>query len=215
MMTKHALLIKQLILLVFISLAFMNSASYAQVSIRALDALKGLQVGDDAPLFNLENQDEEVVLLEDILKEGPVVLVFYRGQWCPICNRHLGRFQDSLSLINSLDASVIAISPEQPEYLYAMKDKVDLEFDLLYDRGYFVASEFGLLFDPGQSLRDRYDKLLSANFRDAHQDERGLLPIPATFIIGQDGKIAWRQFNPNYKKRSSVSEIIDALKAIN
>ena len=214
MMNKYALLIKQNVLIVFILLAFMSSIS-AQVNIQALDALKGLQVGDEAPVFHLENQDEEVVYLEDKLKEGPVVLVFYRGQWCPICNRHLGRFQDSLSLINNLDASVIAISPEQPEYLYTMKEKVDLEFDLLYDQGYFVASEYGLLFDPGESLRNRYDKMLNANFEEAHQDERGLLPIPATFIIGQDGKILWRQFDPNYKNRSSVLEIIEALKEIN
>ena len=214
MRTKYALLMNQIVLLVCTSLAFMNSTS-AQVNIQALDVLKGLQVGDDASLFHLENQDEEVVYLEDKLKEGPVVLVFYRGQWCPICNRHLGRFQDSLSLINNLDASVIAVSPEQPEYLYAMKEKVDLEFDLLYDQGYFVASEYGLLFDPGESLRNRYNKLLNANFEEAHQDERGLLPIPATFIIGQNGKILWRQFDPNYKNRSSVIEIIDALKAIN
>lgn len=191
------------------------SAVHAQVNIQALDMLKGLQVGDIAPLFHLENQDEEVVYLEDKLKEGPVVIVFYRGQWCPVCNRHLGRFQDSLSLINNLDASVIAISPEQPEYLYTMKENVDLEFDLLYDQGYFIASEFGLLFDPGDSLRNRYDKLLNANFKEAHQDERGLLPIPATFIIGQEGEILWRQFDPNYKKRSSVMEIIEVLRDIN
>lgn len=214
MMNKYALLIKQNVLLVFILLAFMSSIS-AQVNIQALDALKGLQVGDEAPFFHLENQDEEVVYLEDKLKEGSVVLVFYRGQWCPICNRHLGRFQDSLSLISNLDASVISISPEQPEYLSAMKEKVDLDFDLLYDQGYFVASEYGLLFDPGESLRNRYDKMLNANFEEAHQDERGLLPIPATFIIGQDGKILWRQFDPNYKNRSSVLEIIEALKEIN
>lgn len=213
-MNKYAFLNRVFLLIVFTSLVFIIPNS-AQVNIQALDALKGLQVGDDAPLFHLENQDEEVVYLEDKLKEGPVVLVFYRGQWCPICNRHLGRFQDSLSLIKNLDASVIAISPEQPEYLYAMKEKVDLEFDLLYDQGYFVTSEFGLLFDPGESLRNRYNKLLNANFEEAHQDERGLLPIPATFVIGQDGKIVWRQFDPNYKNRSSVLEIIEALKAIN
>jgi peroxiredoxin len=183
----------------------------AQINLLELKELKGLEIGVIAPSFDAVNQNEEWIHLDSVLKDGPLVVIFYRGQWCPYCNRHLSSFQDSLSLISEFGAKVVAISPEQPRYLKTMESKVDLSYDLLYDKGYKIASDYGLLFDTGVALRNRYNTILGADFKDAHQDDRGFLPIPATFIIDRDRRIIWKQFDPNYKARSSVLAILSVL----
>jgi len=185
--------------------------AHAQINILELEDLKGLEIGVIAPNFDAVNQNGQRIHLDSVLKDGPLVLVFYRGQWCPFCNRHLAVFQDSLALVSAFGANVVALSPEQPTYLQAMESKLELSYDLLYDEGYKIASDYGLLFDPGVALRNRYNTFLKANFKEAHQDDRGFLPIPATFIIDRDRRVVWKHFDPNYKVRSSVLEVLSVL----
>ena len=96
-------------------------------------ALDGLQVGELVPEFSALDQEGKLVSVKELLSEGPVVLVFYRGQWCPICNQHLQSFQDSLLLLEEFGVQLVAISPESPEYLMKMAEKNNLTFGLLYD----------------------------------------------------------------------------------
>jgi len=170
--------------------------------------LKGLEVGQTINNFEAIDQDGKLFKLDETLKKRPVVIIFYRGFWCPYCNKHLKNLQDSLSQIEEKGATVIAISPEKPEYLDKMAEKTGAKFTLLYDEGYKISDAFNVTFRPDSGTLVLYNTVLRANLKESHSDDSQRLPIPATFIIGQDSKIVWRQFDPDYKKRSMVKDIL-------
>jgi peroxiredoxin len=186
----------------------------AQDNRRAKEA-KGLKPGVEAPKFQATDMHGNTFSLQQALKESPVVVIFYRGHWCPVCNKHLGVLQDSLQFILDKGAKVVAVSPEKPDLLTKTSEITGAGFTLLYDEGYSIADAYDVTFRPGGLDRTMYNTFLGANLKEAHSDDSQRLPIPATFVIGQDGKIAWRHFDPDYKKRSTVSEILDALSKIN
>ena len=193
---------------------FISSTLTAQ-NYRTAEETKGLPVGIKAPDFSAIDQHGNVFKLSDHLRNGePVVIVFYRGYWCPVCDKHLGKLQDSLMLIEAAGAKVIAISPEKPEYLEKMAEKTGAEFQLLFDDGYRIADAYAVTFKAGATTLLIYNTVLNANLKKTHSDDSQRLPIPATYIIGPEGKIIWRQFNPDYKKRSTVKEILDVLRKI-
>ncbi len=172
---------------------------------------QGLEVGLKAPLFAAMDQDGNHFKLEQALEKGPVVLIFYRGHWCPVCNKHLEKVQDSLQGIYEKGASVVAISPEKVELLNKTANKTNAAFTLLHDAGYQIADAYDVTFKPDSMSRLMYNTMLGANLKSAHDDDSQRLPIPATFIIGTDGKILWRHFDPDYKKRSTVQDILKHL----
>ncbi len=178
---------------------------------KSVKDVHGLSVGETAPKFYAMDADSNQFSLEEALKKDPVVLIFYRGFWCPVCNKHLGSIQDSLKMIEEKGAKVIAISPEKPEYLDKMAVKTGAKFTLLYDEGYKIADAYDVTFKPGAMQLFTYNIGLGAKLKETHSDKSQQLPIPATFIVNQNGKIIWRQFDPDYKKRSSVKEILKAL----
>jgi peroxiredoxin len=117
--------------------------------------------------------------------------------------------------MQNMGAQVVAVSPEKPELLAKTTEKTGADFTLLYDEDYRISDAFDVTFTPGGMDRTMYNTFLGANLKQAHSDDSQRLPIPATFVIGKDGKIAWRHFDPDYKKRSTVSEILDALSKMN
>lgn len=189
----------------------MMTGSFAQNE-KKVNEISGRQVGEQAPLFSAHDAANEIFSLKTELAKNPAVLIFYRGFWCPICNAHLGKLQDSLQLIRDEGAQVIAVSPEKPEYLNKMANQTGAQFTLLYDEGYRIANAYDVTFKPTMSQLVIYNVGLGAHLKETHSDESQRLPIPATFIINQQGKIIWRQFDPNYKNRSSVKDIIEALR---
>lgn len=198
---------KKLTLILLVLLAF--SQSMAQT--KAENETRGLPIGAEAPLIQLVNQDSLPFSSAEALKTGPLLVVFYRGQWCPYCNKHLSAINDSLELLKAKGVTVVAISPEQPAYLRTMVDKTGGGFTFLYDAGYQTALAFDVLFDPGSEVKNRYNQRAKANMAAAHNDSRELLPIPASFLINQQGEVVWRHFEHDYKKRSSVADILNAL----
>ena len=191
-------------------LLILNITMNAQ-DFKTVDEAEGLQVGTVAPVFKAIDADNNEYALEHALESGPVVMIFYRGYWCPYCNKHLALIQDSLEFIYELGASVIAISPEKPVYLEKIRRKTGSEFTLLYDEGYRIANAFDVTFMPNQKQIRKYNTFMGANLKETHSDDTQRLPIPATYIIDRNGRIAWRQFDPNYKNRSMVSQILKAL----
>jgi len=182
----------------------------AQEKIRA-ETLDGLPIGTVVEDFSTVDQNGNDFNLALALEKGPLVLVFYRGFWCPYCNKHLEILQDSLSMIEELGAGVVAISPEKPEFLEKMVEKSGAAFTLLYDEDYLIEDAFGLTFNPSKMQLTSYNVFLGAKLKESHSDDSQRLPIPATYIIDQDRKIVWRQFDPDYKKRSSVRSILSVL----
>jgi len=197
-----------LLSLVISMLSFTNSFAQDYPSV---DELKGLKVGSNAPRFEAKDNLGNHFTLQKELENGPVILVFYRGQWCPICNRHLSSIQDSLELIKAKGAKIVAVSPEKPELSKKMAQKTAADYTILYDKGYEIGTAYDVVFQPKQQVVELYNSKLSADLENAHSDGSTRLPIPATYVIGQDGKIIWRHFDPDYKKRASVKELIEVI----
>lgn len=172
---------------------------------------EGLAPGSKAPLFKAIDAKNQEFDLAEALKTGPVVLIFYRGEWCPYCNRHLALVQDSLSLITEKGATVVAVSPQKPEYLDKIIEKTKAEFKVLYDDGYKISDAYDVTFTPEKKTLFNYNTFLNAKLKKSQSDESQRLPIPATYIIDRRGSIVWRHFNPDYHKRSSVKEILENL----
>ena len=199
---------KPVLLILLISLNM--SPGFSQTYKDASEA-KGLAVGTKAPLFSTIDADSSTFKLAEALKIGPIVIIFYRGHWCPVCNKHLSQIQDSLSLIMEKGATVIAVSPEKPEYLEKMEEKTGAKFRLLYDKDYKISDAYDVTFLPDTKQIVLYNTMLNAKLKESHSEDRQRLPIPATYIIDSKGNIVWRQFDPDYKNRSTVKDIINNL----
>ncbi|PJA08722.1 MAG: alkyl hydroperoxide reductase [Flavobacteriales bacterium CG_4_10_14_0_2_um_filter_32_8] len=177
-------------------------------SLKTVNDAKGSEVGQVVENFTATDVNNNPVSLEKTLEKGPVVLIFIRGQWCPICNRHMNTIQDSLKYIQDKGAQVVVISPEKPEFIEKTIEKSKAEFIVLYDEGQKISDYFDVTFNPDGKTKAIYNTVLGAKLKESHTDDSERLPIPATFIIDKNKKIIWRQFDPDYKNRSTVKDII-------
>ncbi|PKL10105.1 MAG: alkyl hydroperoxide reductase [Spirochaetae bacterium HGW-Spirochaetae-7] len=175
---------------------------------RKAEEATGLSVGSMVTDFSAVDLYGQSWSLYAALEKGPVAVIFYRGQWCPVCNAHLKKLQDGLASIQAKGAMVVAVSPERSEFLKRTQEKTGAEFALLYDEGYRISDLFDLTFMPDSKARFMYNTVLGAKLKTANTDDSERLPIPATYIIGTDRMVAWRHFDPDYKKRSSIEEIL-------
>ncbi|MBC7947595.1 MAG: AhpC/TSA family protein [Chitinophagaceae bacterium] len=176
----------------------------------AQDAPEGLFINSKAPDFRAKDQNGKEVRLKDLLKNGKVVLVFYRGQWCPYCSKYLKKLEDSLQLINGKGATVVAITPELPENVNKMVEKTDAKFPVLYDEGLKIMKAYEVEFEVPENVLTRYRN--SGIKIDENNGKNGnFLPIPATYIIDKESTITYRFFQSDYKKRPSVQEILTNL----
>lgn len=170
------------------------------------------KVGDKAPDFTLKNASGEDVKLSTLLADGPVVLTWYRGGWCPYCNITLAALQQELPEIRAAGAQLVALTPELPDKSLTTTEKNHLEFDVLTDLNHKVAKEYGIAFDLTPEVRELYSKnfdLTEFNGKDAGN---GTLPLAATYIIGKDGVIQWAFADADYRKRAEPDDIITFLK---
>ena len=171
---------------------------------------KGLKVGDTAPLFAATDNNGKPFSLESALKKGDVVLMFYRGQWCPFCNKQMSQMNDSLSLITGKGATVVAISPEIQENVVKTIEKTKASFPVISDVQMKIMKDYQVNFAVPQATIDRY-KNFGIDFNVANGVNGANLPVPATYVIGKNGKIKYVFFNPDYRKRASVKEIASYL----
>ncbi len=178
---------------------------------RNVKEANGLEIGEKAKYFVGKDQNGNIIKLYNLLKKGKVVVVFYRGQWCPICMPHIKKLQNSSDKIKEKGASIILISPEYQENIQKTILKTNVTIPFLYDRNYEIMKSFDVNFTPSKTLSFIYNSILIADLKNAQSDDSQTLPIPATYIIDMDGTIIWRQFNRDYKKRSKINEIINQL----
>lgn len=176
----------------------------------AQDSPKGLKVNDKAPDFIGKDQYGKSISLSAELKKGPLVIVFYRGQWCPYCNRQLKRLEDSLTYIKNKGADLIAITPEKPENVSKTIKKTKATYSVVFDDGLKIMKSYDVSFSVNSSMIERYKKF-GIDFKEANGANGANLPVPALFIINQKGNIIFRHFDPDYKNRVSVKEILSYL----
>jgi peroxiredoxin len=181
-------------------------SSFAQMQAKP----EGLKVGDIAPEFSAINQEGKIVQLKKLLHKGDVVLIFYRGQWCPYCNKQLSKVNDSLATITAKGATVLAITPETEDNVAKTITKTKASFDVLSDKGLAIMNSYKVSFAVDEKTIEKY-KGYGIDFEKANGTNGANLPVPATYIIGKDGKIKYVFFNNDYSKRASVQDILDNL----
>jgi peroxiredoxin len=188
-------------LLMLASLAFAQAETVYPV---------GLKVGDMAPDFSAKDKDGKTINLKEALRKGPVIMLFYRGQWCPYCNKQMSRFSDSLSMLTAKGASVLAITPETAENVKKTIEKTKSTFPVLEDQGLVIMKMYKVNFAVDEKTITKY-KGYGIDFDKANGVNGANLPVPATYIIGTDGKIKYVFFNTDYRKRASVVDILNNL----
>jgi peroxiredoxin len=170
-----------------------------------------LKVGDKAPLFTLKDPDGNPVSSADLLAKGPLVLTFYRGVWCPYCNMELQAVQAFLPTLQELGANLVAISPQIAANSRKSVRTNGLEFPILSDTHNDVAQAFGLRFALPDYLVELY-KNLRNDLPTFNDDPSWTLPMPARYVIGQDGVIRYAEVNPDYTQRPEPEAMLDALR---
>lgn len=195
---------KKLLTLLMVSL--LSITSFSQNTIYP----DGLKVGDKAPEFQGTDNSGNLFNLKRQLKNGEVVILFYRGQWCPFCNKELSQLNDSLSLITAKGASVIAISPETKENVVKTIEKTKATFPIISDSAIDIMKMYKVNFAIDETTQIKYKKY-GIDFLKANGNNGANLPVPATYIIGKDGIIKYVFFNPDFKVRSSVQNLLNHL----
>ena len=191
----------------FFGLLLLASSGFAQTE-TAYPA--GLKAGDMAPDFTAKDQDGKTVNLKQALLKGPVVLLFYRGQWCPFCNKQLSHFSDSLSMLVAKGATVLAITPESAENVKKTIEKTKAVFPVVEDAGMAIMKMYKVNFAVDEKTITRY-KGYGIDFDQANGTNGANLPVPATYLVDKDGKIKYAFFNTDYRRRASVQDILNNL----
>ena len=165
-----------------------------------------LRVGDSIPRFTLSDPYERRLSIDQHLRDGPLIINFYRGSWCPYCNIELQALQAALPAIDCLGAQIIAISPQTREYGRRTIRENELTFPVLSDVYNEVATAFGLKFIVPDYLADLY-RLLGYDLPTFNGDSSWTLPMPSRFVVSQNGAIIYAEINPDYTKRPDPSEM--------
>jgi peroxiredoxin len=183
----------------------------AIAEIDASGVAPGLAPGEQAPQFSLPDAMQRPVSLKERLSRGPVVLVFYRGEWCPYCNTYLRALQAALPRITARGASLLAISPQSPDHSLSMAEKAQLDFDVLSDVDQAVIREYKVQFTAPADLQDVHVNAFDVDLRDHTANRSWQLPVPATFVIDRAGIVCAARVSADYRTRMEPADIIAAL----
>ncbi|MEZ5425198.1 MAG: peroxiredoxin-like family protein [Pyrinomonadaceae bacterium] len=169
-----------------------------------------LNVGAKMPSFNLSDPNGNFVSSEDLLKQGNLVVVFYRGAWCPFCNAYLHKLQMNLKEIEASGGKLVAISVENPDTSMSVAEKNKLEFTVLSDKHLDLARKFGIVYQLSPETNEKY-KGYGIDLVKQNGTETPDLPLSATYIVKQNGEIAYAYLEPDYKQRLEPEIIIETL----
>jgi peroxiredoxin len=182
--------------------------------VSAEDAAKNaLNTGATMPAFSLKDSNGKTVESRDLLKQGNLVVVFYRGSWCPFCNLYLRNLQKNMSQIKAAGGNLVAISVENPDNSLSVAKKNELDFTVLSDPNLTVARSFGIVYQMSKETDELY-KSKGLNVAKHNDMERAELPLSATYVVNRKGEIVYAYLEPDYKKRAAPEAIIETLQKI-
>ncbi|MCM5662998.1 peroxiredoxin-like family protein [Galbibacter mesophilus] len=174
-------------------------------------AEKTIQKGDTFPNTTLPNAKGEKVSLKELNSDKKLIISFYRGGWCPYCNLELKALQNSLEEFKANGAELVAISPETPDNSLSTSEKNELDFEVLSDVNNVFAKELGLVFGLPEDLKAIYDQF-GIDVKKHNENDDYELPMPATFVLDENGKVIYQFVNEDYTKRADTEEILKAIK---
>jgi len=174
---------------------------------------KALKPGDKAPNFELPDPRGRTFILAERLAQGPVVLVFYRGRWCPYCIAQLEELEKTRPEFEALKTTIAAISPQKLQHSGFTAEQHQLRFNLLTDSGNEVARQYGVAWPLPDSLVAHYRGVF-VNLENANAAKDWVLPMPAAFVIAPDGGIVWSQVHADFTHRAEPSSVLEAVGGI-
>ncbi len=167
-----------------------------------------LNVGEIAPSIFAKDQNGKIIDSKKILKNKKILLVFYRGNWCPYCRRHLASLQENLNELHKKNVFVMVVTPEKLEKNLETQNKLKTEFSIIHDANNKIMTAYKVAYKVNKStVTSFYNRVQKniAKYNDAHND---VLPVPATYLIDKNGKIIYVQYNTNHKIRSDIKDVI-------
>jgi len=171
-------------------------------------------LGQQAPSFELPNPEGKLISLVNLLTTSHVVVTFYRGSWCPYCNLQLRALQARLGDIHDLGAKLVAISPQVPDGSMTKNEISEMDFIVLSDQDAKVALQYGIAWKVPEILLKHMREDRRIDLAAINDGNGSVLPIPATFVIADDGVVAWRYVDVDYRTRSEPVDIIEALQKL-
>ena len=187
-----------------------NYASYG-IETNGSNVPHGLKVGDRAPDFTGYDQKGKQVELKKLLEQGPMILFFYRGKWCPVCSRYLNNYQDSLKVLTDQGFNVVAITPESIENVAQTVKLHNLTFTVIYDCQEKIMKDYEVMFNVTKAYQDKIQSSFSIDIANNNGRDSARLPVPATYIINKEGIIVAVQFDPDFKNRATVKWMLKNL----
>ena len=173
---------------------------------------EGLFINSKAPEFKEKDQNGKEISLKELRKKRPVVLIFYRGNWCPYCSKYLKALEDSLLQIKDMGAELIAITPEAADGVSKTIEKTKASYSIISDKDLKIMKAYQVAYQVDERTIGRYKTAgIDLAQNNNQKPDKVFLPVPAIYIINKDGEISYRFFDPDYKKRASVKEILSNL----
>lgn len=214
-----SLLLAAMLLLALAS-SLTTTAGHADAPIAATAAeTQPLQAGDPAPSFHVRTVDGDALRFDPADLDRPVVLVTFRGGWCPYCNMHLSELRHVLAEIRELGVDILFLSGDRPDQLYrslaadTQEDIAGRDYTILSDADANAAIALGIAFRASDATIDRRHQK-GQDIEGSSMSLHKVLPVPAVFAIGTDGDIAFAYANADYKVRLSADELLDVAKQI-
>jgi peroxiredoxin len=170
------------------------------------------QVGEPMPPFHLPDETGRVISLDRLLSKGPVAVTFHRGHWCPYCRLNTKALAQAQAEIEGEGCQIVAIMPDRQQFAEKFKSESQARFPILTDMDNGYALSLNLVIWVGAEM----ERMISSAGRDipSYQGNRSwMLPIPATFVVGTDGKVKARFVDPDYRKRMAIEDMIEALRS--
>lgn len=164
---------------------------------------RAVRVGERAPGFRLADRDGRPQSLDQLLAQGPAVILFFRGVWCPFCELTLRAFAEAAPRFAALRSPLVAITPQR-----LPPSTVPDPFPLLADIGSHVARAYGLAYDLPPNLKLLFEQHYQTPLPQLNADGGWTLPVPAAYIVGENGQVLWAQLDVDYRRRASPEALL-------
>lgn len=192
-----------------------NKTIMSNKAVSAEDASKtALNVGAKMPAFSLKDANGKSVSSDDLLKQSNLVVVFYRGSWCPFCNLYLKKLQQNMPSIKENGGNLVAVSVENPDNSLTVAKKNELDFTVLSDPNLSVARKFGIVYQMSDETDETYKTKYNLDIAKHNEMAKPELPLSATYVVSQKGEITYAWLDPDYSKRADPQTIIESLAKI-
>jgi peroxiredoxin len=171
-----------------------------------------IKIGESAPKIEGIDQFDNAIDSDQILKENKILLLFYRGNWCPYCKKHLADLQKNLESLNKKGIYIIVVTPEKAEKIQETTIKLKASFSIVHDVANKIMNDYKVAFEVNEQNVPKYLSSTQKKIQEYNEMYNNILPVPATYLIDRNKKVIYVHYDPNYSNRASFNEILDVLK---